>query len=961
LDFLDTNTGASLPQSQILTFVPLPGHWYNDAGLGTYFSSNQCPWLHSPMYDTTRAQLLGARYILYFASIVNSQGSYYGLQNAQHYFDTGISRYGHDGALALVRLAYDWPALEMNLQQLRCTTTSSDPDFGEDFSSSTGVRLGKLFYAGWSGNDVLWLFTAYDQLFPYISENQLFANEVHRYVSWVNSPQDVIKLLDNYLVFPSVRDIARGLIDPSAGIPACAGQLLGPSAYSDSLFDLTHQFALLYPTSGGTYQEMYGTALSRSGTKYIGSSMCYGLASAEATIQQASLIQWAKTKAIPVPMDLSDVVRYPKVRGAGDYLVDLWVAGGFPLMIGDASGGSHSSLFTGQANAASVLAVAAPLLEQAFGLDGDPRIAWLLANKLDHTNAVIAAAAAGQIDPILHATSHVIPDWGAVLEMDSAEPNVLRKTAATIRLGIGRGHAHSDYLDLNLFGMGLPLAVNLACRDEGTDWSLPPATWSLVANHALSHSSLDAKGGAQNGEPWLEAFAPPLVRARYNDGNEGQLCRQVFLMQIGNTNAYYAFDLQWLGGGSFHTWAFHGCESSNLLLNIPLSEASSNQWLSDDLPGTRFSGAGSNYLQAIWTMTRSTNSFNYVAHGGGTVQTVACEQTGLDTNYNELLPPVKVRATLLGRDRDVVLQGNPYSPAYEYCFPFLWSQSSNEVLSAYPAVYDWYRGAPLVTNIVLMATHPLQVRVTAATQTDTYQCATNYFLAVSRGTDGIRYVKLNGSVAVILSDLKLVPGTNYAAAITAINYQNRTLTTSTPLPPDPLVTIGNGGRQISLQLYGSGTSFSFKDDLLVVEGQIISLHVTSANTIAIALNQSLLFDNEGNRHSTNMVLTTEDGRWHFRDGTVIASPPGALLTTDVFTDANGDGLVDGRIYEVGEGDTLSLPVDVTIRESSHGWSIQTNVQLAGVVEGVAFNLSASTGWQRVGSVLARPDNLHILK
>jgi hypothetical protein len=953
LDFLDTNTSVSFPQANILKFVPLPEANYPDDRLGVYYSTNKYPWLTSAMYNTTGAQLLGNRYLLYFGSIVSSEGSLYGLQNAQQYFNTGIASYGHDAALALVRFAYDWPALEMSLQQLRCLTTTSDPDYGTDWSNPA-IRNGKLLYVGWSGSDALWLFTAYDQVFPYINGNQLFANEVHRYVPWVNTPHDVIKLLDNYLVFPSIRDVnipgdeEGGLIDPTAGVPEAAGHLLGPSPYTDPVFDLTHQYAVIYPTSGGTYQEMYGTALSRSGTEYVGSFMVYGFGSAAATIQQASMIQWAKANGVPVPMDLSDVTKYPKVRGAGNYLLDMWVAGGFPFMIGDASGGPHSSLFTGQANAMTVLGAAIPTLNQAFNLYGDPRLAWLLKNDFGTTNSGIAVAATGLTDPILHATSRVVPDWGAILEMEPDETNLLNKTSATVRLGVGQGHAHSDYLDLNLFAMGMPLAVNLACRNEGPDWSMPPASWSLVSNHALSHSTLDESGaGTQTGEPWLEAFAPPLVRGSYNDGNGSQLDRQVFLMQIGNTNVYYAFDVQWLTGGTYHTWAFHGCESSNLLLNTPMSDGSSYQWLDDDLPGTQLMGPGTNWLQAVWTMTRSASTITYPTsvYGGGTFSTVACEQTVLGTNYNASLPPEQVRATLLGRGNDTVLQGNPYSAEYQYCFPFLWSQTSNETVSTYPAVYDWYRGTPLVSNIVLLGTNPVQVQVTAAAQTDTYKCTPDYFLVVSRGTNGVRYAKLDGYTAVSLPDLTLTPGTNYAVTITSINYRNRTLTTSGPLPRNPLVTVGNSGRKVSLQLYGSGMSFSFGDDLMVLEGRINSLHITSSNTISITLDQNLLFDGYGNRHSTNMVLTTEDGQWHFRNNTVIASPANTPLTADVFTDANGDGLVDAKIYEIGEGDTVSLPADITVQRTSNGWQIMTNVPLGGSVQGAAFNLSPSSAWQ----------------
>src|SRR5262249_164353 len=154
LDLLDTNTSTTFSQSNVLAFTLLPGN-YPDDGMGVYYSKSNYPILGSDMYSTKRAELLGYRYVLNFGSIVNSQGSLYGLQNAQQYYNTGNAQNGHDGALALVRFAYDWPALEMSLQQPRCLTTSNDPDYHTDWSDPR-VRNGKLRYVGWSGTDALW-------------------------------------------------------------------------------------------------------------------------------------------------------------------------------------------------------------------------------------------------------------------------------------------------------------------------------------------------------------------------------------------------------------------------------------------------------------------------------------------------------------------------------------------------------------------------------------------------------------------------------------------------------------------------------------------------------------------------------------------------------------------------------------------------------------------------------------
>ena len=730
--------------------------------------------------------------------------------------------------------------------------------------------------------------------------------------------------------------------------------VLGPSSYSAPLFDLTHLFTVIYPSSGGSYQEMYGTALSRSGTEYIGSFACYGFGSAAATINQSYDIYWAKNAGVSVPMDLSNTNTYPKVCRAADYLINMWVAGGFPFMIGDASGGPHSSLFSGQANALAVLGAAGNqlTLAQVWQMWRDPRYAWLLKNLWSSNSADIVAAAA-TVNPIVTNTSRVVPDWGAVIEANSAETNLLNKTATTIRLGVGEGHVHNDYLDLNLFGFGVPLAVDLACRDKGSDWSLPSASAALVHNHAMAGSTLNpGHSASQTGEPWLKAFAPPLVRSCYNDGNGSQLDRHTFVMQVGTSNVFYVFDNQWLSGGTYHTWCFHGCESSNLAVNVSMSPLMS-ELTKTTAPGSQYVGPGTNVLQAVWTMTRGTQSFSNNIDGGS-FTTVACEPTALGTNYNAALPPVQVRATLLGRANDAVLQGNPYSAVYQYCFPFLWSQTSNETVSIYPAVYDWYRGTPLVSNIVLLATNPVRVQVIAGTQTDTYESATNYFLGVSRDTSGVRYVKLNGYDVASLPDLTVNPAPDYASTITAIDYGARTLTTSSPLPANPLVTVGNSGRLVSLQLYGSGTTFSFNDDLLVAEGRITSLHVASPSTIAITLDQGLLFDGYGNRHSANMVLSTEDGSWHFRNNTVIASPVNTPLTTDVFTDANGDGLIDAKLYEIGEGDVVALPVDITIQRSGSGWSVQTNVPVSGSINNSPFNLSASGAGQFVGGAPSAP-------
>ena len=75
-----------------------------------------------------------------------------------------------------------------------------------------------------------------------------------------------------------------------------------------------------------------------------------------------------KSKGLTPKLDLSDVEKYPKVRGAANFLIDMFVAGGFPMMVGDASGGPHCGRV-----AESWAARNADAFRKAFALCGDPR------------------------------------------------------------------------------------------------------------------------------------------------------------------------------------------------------------------------------------------------------------------------------------------------------------------------------------------------------------------------------------------------------------------------------------------------------------------------------------------------------------------------------------------------------------------------------------------------------------
>jgi hypothetical protein len=959
LDMINPQTKEVISQADIIAGKPWPGPRPDD-GTGIYLTKAEFPELTQDIYVTPRALLLGARTYVFLGLLGTWDWRGHGLP--VKYFDTGNPNIGHDAALALVRLAYDWPALEMNLHEIRLCTHAPDFEFNTDWSAG---RNGKYFYEGWSGAMAIDLLTGYDQLFPYIQGNQVFADAVHRFIPWIKTPDDVVRFLDRQLVFASVKDFNRGLIR-AADVPDVAAQVLGPHRLTASLLDLTTQQVEIYPCKG-TFQELYATALSRSGCYYIASFMVYALGDSMGLVEKAYVIKAARDAGAPVTMDLSDLARYPRVTGAVNFIFNMWTAGGFPFMVGDASGGPH----TGPDSARRVLGRNRGIHERGFALTADPRFAFVLKEWFGSKDEAVLKAAEGVADPFLHAKSRVVPDYAAFIEGNPQEKDLTRKTAATLRLGVGQGHAHADYLDLNLFAMGLPLAVDLACRNEGDNWSRPGAAWSFLHNHAIAHDGPAApkqgdaapadpvgaidpsRAGSQTGEPRLRAFAPPLLRATYSDSaGKVQLDRDVLLMSLGDTGNFYAFDLQRLSGGEMHTWCFHGCESNDLALNVPMAPRTV-RWIDRTLDGTHRVGAAVDTLQATWQMTREGREYAHKFGKGGVIKTVACEPAVLGARYDAKLPPVNVRATLLGRAGDAVMQGNPYSQNYAYCFPFLWVQGKPGAPSVYPAVYEWYRGdKPVIAKAELLdrdPKQPLRVQVVTTTgQTDLYIAAEDSLAAVSRDDKGLRWVKVSGPARLTgIAGLTLTCGPGHRTVITEIDYKTRTLRTKDPLPRDPGVVAGNDGRRSWLELKGKDNAFTWGDDLLIHEGLITSVRVLNEEEVSVTVNQRLLFGGHGNRKPAGFVFTNEDATWQFRcsafhpnepvlTGRVLRKPQGAPLTASVFTDANGDTRVHLKTYELGLGDELILPADVELRRTDAGCQVLANLPVEGVFNGKPF-------------------------
>ena len=956
LDIINTNTGERITHRQVLDGEPLPDTRWHDDGTGLFFTQQEHPDLPFDIYLSPWANLMGVRVHMYVGYI--GGGDYHRFNLVTRYRKTPDPNLAHDATIALLRVAYDWPALEMNLHELRLSTTHLDPEYNVN-RGDPKRHNGKYFYSAWSAAMVVEFLKTYDALFPYIEGNQMLADAVNRLIPWVHHPEDIIRMLDQRLVFATVRDHRRDIIRGGT-VQEVAAEVLGPHEKTADLFDLTKQHSTIYPFTG-TYQELYATALNRAGHYHCGSTG-YGTGDAGQIVLKARAVKRAREAGLAMKMDLSDPERYPRVRSGADFVIDAWVGGGFWLTAGDASGGTHAGPVR-----LSRLKPMRATSEAAVELWGDPRHAWLLANLHGVQDPAILKLAEGQRDPVLHAVSRVLPSWAGILEMNSESTNLQEKTAAYMTITEGQGHAHSDFLDLNVFALGLPAAVDLAMRNEGKLWSRPAAAWSFMHNHAIAHGDEDPKfAGVQTGEPWLRAFQPPLMRGSYVDKDGAtRLDRDVILMSVGDRHTYYAFDVQQLRGDALHTWCFHGIESHEMAINTPLREEVV-RWTDRTLPErgdtpvlppSQRIGEAPEVLQATWTATREERQYPHRFDGGGTVTTVALEPQVLGEQYDPALPEMHVRATLLGQAGATVLSAHAFSQPYNYAFPFLWVQSpARETPSVYPAIYEWYRGeTPTIASARLLGRDPLIAEVTTASgQVDTYRLDGEALTVVSRDTQGIRFAQLSGGAELVVDGLRIVAATpGYRTPIATIDYAARVLGTADALPAMQGATIGNDGHRSFVHLDGEGgRRFRWRHDLQAHEGLVTNLVVLDDEHLRLETNQRLFHADYGNRKLSGYVLTSEDHAWQFRAMEtggcyrVIARPAGTALTEAAFADSNGDGLIHAKTFEIGLGDDVTLPADVALRRKADGsHEIRTNVPVEGQIADQPFKREPALDWQ----------------
>ena len=138
-----------------------------------------------------------------------------------------------DAAFLLAAYAYRYPGYDRRSHGLDniCDLAGT---FDASNLSQTGGRGCEP--ASISTQQTIDLLHSYDMLFPYIKGNQKLARRIGRFIPWVITHDDVVKLIDTFLVQRAARDAAQRILDPE--VLRVAAEVLGNPA--------SLQYELLY-------------------------------------------------------------------------------------------------------------------------------------------------------------------------------------------------------------------------------------------------------------------------------------------------------------------------------------------------------------------------------------------------------------------------------------------------------------------------------------------------------------------------------------------------------------------------------------------------------------------------------------------------------------------------------------------------------------------------------------------
>lgn len=772
-----------------------------------------------PQYYTIVADAAAHRFNPFFQEL---------RRNAQRYHETGDVEAGWSAAVQLVRTAWQYPTLDAT-QALGAVITrqagfSTDRFYRRQAHIPVGTGNG-------IGSDQLLDF--YDQVFEVIKGNQALADSVGRFVPWVKTPDDVIQLLDVYLVQYQAKRVIRYnfLYDNYPAWIAKPAAVLGDRSVTDPWMKWLFAKAYVYPNPPSGMADMLITGNDRDGIGYIG-SWSYGLG--EQAGKAGSYLDSYVRAGGDAKYDLSNPRSFPKVAQAAYFPLRSRIGGlNFPR-IGDVAGPDkgYGYLFDSVAQAAP----------QGWRLTKDPQFAYVLKHVTGRKgqsdadwNEIEKTAAVVQRPPWMDSRSRVLVNWFGLLESGTQYDDFRFHRTVMLRVGQGHGHAHNDTLDLQITAHGLPMTVDGGQRvGYGKPGDSTTRLHNLVevdGKQWLGHSWVRTLNDTDGARYMLAEAVPPA-----NLPNVKFYRRQVALVDVDEGQGYqplsveqtrpgaklptgvvtpnsYVLDVVRVSGGKTHRYCFHGALEDELVSNavdqknyefpaLPLPKDQPvdpsvecisifrNQPIEGyPMQPLHWKGRAPAVLEATWRM-----AVTIPRYGLGESQMAP----GIWSPTN---PRKYTKLHLLGQEGATVMTGWYWCRQWSYGMNNLYTQQHRDEDAdvVFPAIIEPYSGKPFVTErkLVDVAANETDALRAVAVEVTTNNGHTDLlvadgrpekvrkigdiavsgeFAALSRDSKGLRLANLSGGTELRASDVVIkTSGRERTAKVVRIGYEDKVM------------------------------------------------------------------------------------------------------------------------------------------------------------------------------------------
>lgn len=700
----------------------------------------------------------------------------------------------HDGAIVLARYAYLFPSIES--ATYLCNLVRDPGAYGRNmFDRRREAEAMFLTHYARYLDAPKW----YDALFDYIQGNQELADSIGRFIPWVKTPEDVVKLLDVYLVQMTAKRVMRYHYHTEPVAIAELAGILGLSETTRPWMDWLFSRTFVYPLPPAGMQDLMITGCDREGAQYIGSTF---YAQGEGALGTRAVLQ--RFKPLGILTEQYDITRsdlYPKPVAKCYWHLDIIMGGRDFCRIGDVGGPDKPPGATlDGVKEASV---------HGWAWTRDPRFAWVIKNQVGrkgYTDAewaeIEAAAAKVPRAPWLENRSRQVYNWFAALEAGVPASDFAARRGAYLRIGAGIGHEHSDSLDLQFYAHGLPMTIDGGQRPG---YSTPSDRSGLV------HNLVVVSGRATRGQSWARCISD-VEGARYlsADGAPTATCplyrRGIALIDVDTQPVNsYIFDVFRVAGGSNHDHCFHGPIADEVTTNAPMQpvpapkegeEGSADaKYLAvfDRSKDSWLAGGAPEVLETTWRYSREP--------GPGS------ERNMLGAHFRADAPRKYTRLMLFDVAGARVLRADAvcYQWNYRYNCQMVRrvAPEGQSLASVFPAIYEPYAGEPFIiarrlvpipgneagarravalevrtrngqTDLCFSDGRPERVRQFGA-QAAEYKIAAE-FAYHSTDVDGLRQAALTGGTLLAAPGVELrMTRSEYTGKVTAVDYLRRTM------------------------------------------------------------------------------------------------------------------------------------------------------------------------------------------